>query len=67
MNDAMIEAMSQFETPRPILRSCVGLRRHLRCRAGLAWGAAEVRGEAQTPVLDFLEQRSAVFSDERVC
>jgi hypothetical protein len=28
MNDAMIEAMSQFENPRPILRSSVGPRRH---------------------------------------
>ena len=30
----------------------------------LAWGTAEVRGEAQTPVLDFLEQRSAVSCDD---
>jgi hypothetical protein len=28
MNDTMIEAMSQFEIPRPILRSSVWPRRH---------------------------------------
>ena len=29
MNDTMIEAMSQFEIPRPILRSSVWPRRHV--------------------------------------
>jgi hypothetical protein len=33
MNDIMIEAMSQFEIPRPILRSSAWPRRQLRCRA----------------------------------
>ena len=33
MNDTMIEAMSQFEIPRPILRSSVWPRRTVRCRA----------------------------------
>ena len=47
MNDTMIEAMSQFEIPRPILRSSVWPRRHRQVSGGLAWGTAEVRGEAQ--------------------
>jgi hypothetical protein len=33
MNDTMIEATSQFEIPRPILRSSVWPRRPVRCRA----------------------------------
>ena len=66
MKDTMIEAMSQFEIPRPVLRSMRRAPTRPRCRVGLAWGTAEVRGEAQTPVLDFLEQRSAVFSDNEL-
>ena len=33
MNDTMIEATSQFEIPRPILRSSACPRRPVRCRA----------------------------------
>ena len=36
MNDTMIEAMSQFEIPRPILRSSVWPRRHRQVSGGPA-------------------------------
>ena len=60
----MIEAMSQFEIRVQSCAQASGPDDTGRCRAGLAWGTAEVRGEAQTPVLDFLEQRSAVSCDD---